>query len=96
MSTNEPRVHVTLSLPREIYDRGARTAVDERRPLDDLLSGLVAEGLDAHAATAELLGRLSSSYRARLAQEGTLGRSADAVLQELREIREQVAHEHYS
>jgi hypothetical protein len=96
MSSAERTVQVTLSLPKDIYERVARTAVEERRRLEDLLSALVAEGLDAHATVRELFERVSEQYRARLTGEGKLDQSADGVLQELRTLRKQIVRELYS
>jgi len=95
MSRAEQTVQVTLSLPKDIYERVARTAVEERRRLEDLLNALVAEGLDAHATVRELFERVSEQYRARLTGEGKLDQSADGVLQELRTLREQIVRELY-
>jgi hypothetical protein len=95
MSSAEQTVQGALSLPKDIYERVARTAVEERRRLEDLLNALVAEGLDAHATVRELFERVSEQYRARLTGEGKLNQSADGVLQELRTLREQIVREHY-
>ena len=95
MSSAEQTVQVTLSLPKDIYERVARTAVGERRQLEDLLNALVAEGLDAHATVRELFERVSEQYSARLTGEGKLDQSADGVLQELRTLREQIVRELY-
>jgi len=43
----------------------------------------------------ELFERVSREYRARLAREGKLDQSPDEVLQELRDVREQIAREFY-
>lgn len=95
MSNAEQTVQVTLSLPKDIYERVARTAVEERRRLEDLLNALVAEGLDAHATVRELFERVSEQYRARLTGEGKMDQSAGGVLQELRTLREQIVRELY-
>ena len=95
MSSAERTVQVTLSLPKDIYDRVARTAVEERRQLEDLLNTLVAEGLDAHSSVRELFERVSEQYRARLTREGKLEQTGDGVLLELRALREQIARELY-
>ena len=95
MTSADQTVQVTLSLPKDIYERVARTAVEERRQLEDLLNALVAEGLDAHATVRELFERVSEQYRARLTREGKLNQSADGVLQELRTLREQIVRELY-
>ncbi len=95
MNNTEQSVRVTLRLPKEIYERVARTAAGEQQQLEDLLGILVAEGLDAHATVRELFEHVSAQYRARLAQEEKLDQSADEVLQELRAVREQIASELY-
>jgi hypothetical protein len=43
----------------------------------------------------ELLEQVSEDYRARLAREGKLEQSSDDVLQELRDLREQIARDLY-
>jgi hypothetical protein len=95
MSTTDETVEVTLTLPRGVYERVAHAAACERRQLEELLSTLVAEGLDAHASVRDLLEGVSAQYRARLDREGKLQQSPDEVLQELRELREQIARELY-
>jgi uncharacterized membrane protein YheB (UPF0754 family) len=95
MSNTEQVVQVTVKLPKEIYERVARTAAGEQQQLEDLLSVLVTEGLDAHGAVRELFEHVSAQYRARLAREGKLDQSADEVLQELGTLREQIASELY-
>jgi len=95
MSSTDQTVDVVLRLPKDIYERAALTAAGERRQLEDLLSALVAEGLDAHASVRELFDRVSEQYRARLASEGKLAQSGDDVLRELRALREQIARELY-
>ena len=96
MSISDHTVPVTLLLPRNLYERVARAAAHEQRRLEDLLSVLVAEGLDVHATTRELLERVAAHYRARLADEGRLPEASGEVLQELRDLREQIAHDLYS
>jgi len=95
MSNTEQAVQVIVTLPKEIYERVARTAAGEQQQLEDLLSVLIVEGLDAHATVRELLEHVSGQYRARLIREGKLDQSADEVLQELRTVREQIASELY-
>ena len=95
MGNVDKTVQVTVSLPKDIFERVAQAAVDEQRQIEDLLSVLVTEGLDAHATVRELFEQVSEQYRARLAREGKLNQSSDAVLQELGALREQIAHELY-
>jgi len=95
MSSTDQTVDVMLRLPKDVYERAALTAAGERRQLEDLLSALVAEGLDSHASVRELFDRVSEQYRARLASEGKLAQSGDDVLRELRALREQIARELY-
>ena len=95
MNSTEQIVQVTVKLPKEIYDRVVHAAAGEQQSLEDLLSVLVAEGLDAHASVRELFEHVSTQYRARLGREGKLDQSADEVLQELRAVREQIAGELY-
>ena len=95
MSGTDQTVDVVLRLPKDVYERAALTAAGERRQLEDLLSALVAEGLDAHASVRELFDRVSEQFRARLASEGKLAQSGDDVLRELSALREQIARELY-
>jgi hypothetical protein len=95
MSRIDHTVPVTLRLPQDIYDRVAQAALMEQRPVEDLLSTLIAEGLEGHATIRDLLEQVSEHYRARLAREGKLDQSPDAVLQELRDLREQIARALY-
>lgn len=95
MSNADKAVQVTLSLPKDIFERVAQAAVDEQQKIEDLLSVLVTEGLDAHATVRGLFDQVSEQYRTRLGREGKLNQSSDAVLQELRTLRDQIAHELY-
>jgi len=54
MNVNGQTITVTLQVPRDVYDRASRTAIHERRPLEDLLSRLVAEGLNVHGTLREV------------------------------------------
>jgi hypothetical protein len=95
MSISDRTVQVTLTLPETVYERVAEAAGREKLQLAELLATLVAEGLDAHATARELLERVSTQYRARLADENKLSQSPEEVLRELRDVREQVARELY-
>jgi hypothetical protein len=95
MSANVQTFTVTLQLPKDVYERVSQTASLERRAFEDMLSTLVGEGLDVHASVRELFEGVSAQYRARLIRESKSGQSSDEVLQELRGLREQVAHELY-
>ena len=88
-------VQVTLRLPKDMYERVTQAARMEQRQIEDLLGSLIAEGLEAHTTIRELLEHVSEDYRARLTREGKLDQSSDDVLQELRDLREQIAHDLY-
>lgn len=95
MSSIGQTVQVTLQLPKDMYERVTQAALIEQRHIEDLLSTLIAEGLEAHTTIRELLEHVSEDYRARLAREGKLQQSSDDVLQNLRDLREQIARELY-
>ena len=95
MSANKQTVTVTLPLSHDVYDLVSQAAASEQRSFEDLLSRLVIEGLDARASTREILERVSGQYRARVNGEDKSQESSDEVLQELRELREQIARELY-
>ncbi len=95
MSSMGQTVQVTLRLPKDMYERVTQAALIEQRQVEDLLRTLIAEGLEAHMAIRELLEHVSEDYRARLAREGKLDQSSDDVLQELRDLREQIARDLY-
>ena len=88
-------IQVTLQLPKSTYERVTQAAITGQRQVGDLLHDLVAEGLETHMTIRELLEHVSEDYRARLACEGKLDQSWDAVQQELQALREQVAHDLY-
>lgn len=88
-------MQVTLRLPTDMYERVTHAAGVEQRQVEDLLRTLVAEGIEAHTTIRALLEHVSADYRARLAREGKLEQSADDVLQELRDLREQITRELY-
>ena len=95
MSSMGQTVQVTLRLPKDMYERVTQAALIEQRHVEDLLRTLIAEGLEAHMTIRELLEHVSEDYRARLAREGKLEQSSDDVLQELRDLREQIARDLY-
>ena len=95
MSSSGQTVQVTLWLPKDVYERATQAARMEQQQVEDLLRTLIAEGLEAHTTLRELLEHVSKDYRARLAREGKLHQSSDDVLQELRDLREQIARELY-
>ena len=95
MSSMGQTVQVTLRLPKDMYERVTQAALMEQRQVEDLLSILIAEGLEAHTTIQELLEHVSEDYRARLAREVKLHLSSDDVLQGLRDLREQIARELY-
>lgn len=95
MTIADDMVQVTLDIPKDLYERVARAAEGERRKLEDLLGALVLEGLEAHTSVREVFERVSEQYRGRLAREGKLDQSADEVVDELRQVREQTARELY-
>jgi hypothetical protein len=88
-------VQVTLRLPKDMYERVTQAALIEQQQVEDLLRTLIAEGLEAHTTVRTLLEHVSEDYRARLAREGKLHQSSEDVLQELRDLREQIARELY-
>ena len=95
MSNTGQTVQVTVQLSKDIYERITQAAIMEQRQVEDLLGTLIAEGLEAHMTIRELLEHVSEDYRARLACEGKLYQSSDDVLQELRDLREQIARDLY-
>jgi len=95
MSSISQTVQVTLRLPKDIYERITQAALIEQQQVEDLLRTLITEGLEAHTTVRELLEHVSEDYRARLAREGKLHQSSDDVLQELRDLREQIARDLY-
>lgn len=95
MITTDPAITVTLRLSRDVYNRVTRTATEERQSVEDLLSTIIPEGLDAHSGVRELFNQISEQYRLRLEHEGKADQTRDEVLEELRVIREQVARELY-
>jgi hypothetical protein len=95
MNPNSETVEVTLTLPKSVYEHAVELAQSTAQPITDLLSSVVTEGLACPDNPREAFERVSASYRARLAREGKLDQSPEEVLQELRELREQVARELY-
>ena len=93
MSSGDQTVEVTLRLSKDRYEQIQQAAHMEHRPVEDLLDSLIVEGLDSHTSTREILEQVSQGYRARLAREGKLSQSADAVRQELSDLREQTARD---
>lgn len=95
MNPSDQTVQVTLHLSKDVYKRVTQAAVNEHQQLEDLLRTLIAEGLDVHAPVRELFERVSAQFRARLSGEGKLDQSSDKVLQDLRDLREQIARDLY-
>ena len=95
MNVNGQTITVTLQVPQDVYDRASQTARHEQRSLEDLLSRLLAEGLNVHGTVREVFEQVSAQYRARLRDDGKLSQSADEIMQELHELREKIADELY-
>jgi hypothetical protein len=94
MSTTDT-IEVVIHLPPELYERVAREAASEAHGTEEFLGTLIAQGIDAHRSTREILEEVSRSYRTRLRRAGKTDQSADEVLAELGQVREQVARELY-
>ena len=62
MSSIGQTVQVTLRLPKDMYERVTQAALMEQRQVEDLLSTLIAEGLEAYATIRELLEHVSEDY----------------------------------
>ena len=95
MSNADQTVAVTLQIPKGIYQQASETAAHEQRQLEELLGLLIVEGLYVHTTVQQSLELVSAQYRDRLDQEGKLDQSPAEVLQELGDLREQVANELY-
>jgi hypothetical protein len=89
-------VQVTLSLSKGTYERLEQAAFAIQKRPEDLLNSLVTEGLDTQSRISEILERISTEYRNRLSKEGKLDQSSEGIIQELRDVREQIAYELYS
>jgi hypothetical protein len=95
MSMTSQSVRVSLVLPKDVYERATQAAAREQRRVEDLLSVLVAEGLNTHIALRELFEGVALQYRNRLSHEGKDQQSSGEILEELRQQREQIADELY-
>jgi hypothetical protein len=95
MNANSETADVTLKLPRSVYETAMELARATAQPITDLLSSVVTDGLAIPDSPREGFERVSASYRARPAREGKLDQSPEEVLQELRELREQVVRDLY-
>jgi uncharacterized protein YpuA (DUF1002 family) len=87
-------VTTTIELPSELLDRAVDTARREKRPLEALLPDLIQAGLDSHDDIRQIWERVSASYRQRVG-EAELNKPADQVLEELRDLRDRMAHALY-
>lgn len=96
MSRSTQTVEVTVRLSKDMYEQIRQAAHMEHRPVEDILDSLIVEGLESLSSTREILERLSQDSRTRLAQEGKLSQSAEAVRQELDTLRERIASGLYS
>jgi hypothetical protein len=95
MNTSSSTVHITLELPKEVYDQAIQIAGERHCPVEALLADIIDEGLQAHDAE-QLWGKMAEAYRDRLSQSGKLNQSTEEVLEDLAAIREQVANEFYT
>ncbi len=87
-------VTTTIELPRELLERATETARRENRSLDTLLPDLIEAGLDSLEDIRQIWERVSASYRKRVG-EAELAKPSEQVLEELRDLRERVAHALY-
>ena len=95
MPALDENVSVTVPLPRGVLDQVAELAERSHSTVEAQLGTLVEEGLKQRLTIRERLDMLSESYRARLAREGKLDMTAEEVMEELRQVREQVARDYY-
>ena len=95
MSRSDKTVQVTARLSKDSYEQVKQAAHAEQCPVEDLLGRLIARGLEARMTSRDILDHVSQNYRARLAREGKLSQSAEAVGKELGALREQIARDLY-
>ena len=96
MSSADSTITITLQIPKAVYQQVAETATHEQQGVEELLNRLILEGLNSYTTVRPILEFVSRQYRERLQQENRLNQSCDTILQDLRNIREQVADEFYS
>lgn len=84
-------VTTTIEIPRELMERAEHTAEREQRSLKDLLPDLIQAGLDSHEDMRVLWERVSESYQNRVG-EAELSKPSEQVLEDLRDLRERLAH----
>lgn len=94
-SNPDPARQITLLIPEAVYQRAAQVASSEQRGVEELLGLLVVEGLNAHSTVRQILEWVSGQYCDRLAQSGKHKQSSEEIMQELQDLREQIAHELY-
>jgi hypothetical protein len=96
MSSVDSTVTITLQIPEAVYQHATETAAHEQQGVEELLNRLILEGLNSYTTVRSILEVVSRHYRERLQQENRLNQSDDEILQDLRNIRAQVADELYS
>ena len=95
MSVTDKGRSVTLVLPEPIYKKAIHAAGKQGKPVEEFLQRVLTDDLRDRAHLRARWEQLSRQYRARLQREGTLDQTADEVLADLRELREQVVDELY-
>ena len=91
----EATVPITLHLPRSLYERLQQTAEAQHQTPEEAANEMVAAKIRQREDNRAGWEALRASYRAKLEREGRLNDPPEKVLQDLRDQREQIAHEHY-
>src|SRR5438045_3528893 len=93
MASQSDSVTIELELPRAEYERVEAQARKEKRSVSQVIPLLLESELRRREKARRMLEEASESYREHLASEGKLDQSPEEVLAELRQLRDEVAHE---
>lgn len=93
MAFHADSVTIQVDLPRAEYELVEAEARKERRPVSEVIPGLVSSELYRREKARRMLQAASESYRAQLAAEGKLDQTPEEIFADLRQLREEVANE---
>jgi hypothetical protein len=95
MPTIEESESITLTLPRSLIIKLDELANSMRTTRDLEVQALIEDRIRREKEGREAFERLSEMYRGRMEREGKANQTSEEIMEELRQLREEVANELY-
>lgn len=91
MGVKTDSVIIQVELPREEYERVEAQARRERQSVTQVIPRLIGDGLQSRMTAREIMERVATAYRARMAASGERELTSEELLEKLRRDREEIA-----